>query len=284
MTDYGHELVFGALLEASQGADVVDLALVMEAAGLDLATLPDHPYWPERLDTMMLLANMAARTSRIRLATNVSNLPLRPPVTLARQAATLDRLSGGRFELGLGTGAQPLWEHIIADGGPALSAGESVDALEEAIHIIRGLWIPGQNVSFDGRHYRIPGAPSGLGAANPIRIWFGAYQPRMLRLTGRLADAWIPSSPALGPTRLAAANAIIDSAAVEAGRSPAAIRRLYNVEPDDFGPERLAELAVNDGISGFLLYRLGSPDVLRRFGEEVAPAVRELVAKVRSSP
>lgn len=293
MTDYGHDLVFGALLESPADAtvhSVVDRATVMEEAGLDLVTLADHPYWPERHDTLTLLGAIAARTSRIRLATNCANLPLRPPTMLARQAATLDRLSDGRFELGLATGAQQMWDAIVAEGGPARTAGQSIEALAEATPIIRQLWVPDQEVRFDGRHYRVDGARSGRGADHPIDIWFGAYQPRLLKLTGRLADAWIPSSPFLGPAQLAAANAIIDEAAEAAGRAPAAVRRVYNIAPGDGfleGPssvwvEQLSALALTEGISAFLLYRVWENEELERFAAEVAPGVREAVAKARA--
>ena len=82
----------------------VELAVVADRAGLDLVTFQDHPYQPGFLDTWTLLTYVAARTSRVRLSHNVLNLPLRPPVMLARAAASVDLLSGGRFELGIGAG------------------------------------------------------------------------------------------------------------------------------------------------------------------------------------
>ena len=81
---------------------------------------------------------MAARTGRFRLSGNVINLPLRPPAVLARAAASLDRLSGGHFELGLGAGA--FWDAIEAMGGRPLTPGQAVEALGEAIDIIRAVW------------------------------------------------------------------------------------------------------------------------------------------------
>jgi alkanesulfonate monooxygenase SsuD/methylene tetrahydromethanopterin reductase-like flavin-dependent oxidoreductase (luciferase family) len=124
MADYGHELRFGVMLQpgADWRRDVLALAELAEQEGLDLVSLPDHPYWTDRLDTMTLLGAIVARTSRVRVFSNLANLPLRPPLTLARAAATLDILSDGRFELGLATGAQQMWEYITADGGPRRSA------------------------------------------------------------------------------------------------------------------------------------------------------------------
>ena len=111
--------MFGAMLEPEQAVSAVAVAVLAEQAGLDAVSLADHPYWPERLDTFTLLAVIAARTDRVRVFANLANLPLRPPTLLARTAATLDILSGGRFELGIGSGSQQLWDAIVAEGGPA---------------------------------------------------------------------------------------------------------------------------------------------------------------------
>jgi hypothetical protein len=130
-----------------------------------------------------------------------------------------------------------------------------------------------------------------------IGIWLGALKKRMLELTGRLGDGWVPSAPYLPPERLAAANEIIDAAAEAAGRSTSDIRRLYNIVgtftgsgaeflrgPAAVWVEQLAELALTEGMSSFILMvdRDGEND-LRRFAEEVAPAVRELVARERTA-
>ena len=128
--------------------------------------------------------------------------------------------------------------------------------------------------------HRVVGAKRGPGHAHDIGIWLGAYKPRMLALTGRKADGWLPSLGYLQPGDLAEGNAIIDDAAGEAGRSPRDVRRLLNIGPAQ-SAEELAGLALEHGISAFIL---GSddPDDLQRFAEEVAPAVREMVATERS--
>jgi alkanesulfonate monooxygenase SsuD/methylene tetrahydromethanopterin reductase-like flavin-dependent oxidoreductase (luciferase family) len=107
MADYGHELQFGTFItpQSQRPEDVVALARLTERAGLDLVTFQDHPYQPAFLDTWTLLSWVAAQTETVRVAPNVVNLPLRPPAVLARAAASLDLLSGGRFEVGLGAGA-----------------------------------------------------------------------------------------------------------------------------------------------------------------------------------
>src|SRR5262245_60778895 len=160
MPDYGRELQFGAFIPpvAAQTGDVLELSRLADVVGLDLITFQDHPYQPSFLDTWTLLAVVAAQTSSVRVAPNVANLPLRPPVVLARSVATLDVLSGGRVELGLGAGA--FWDSIAALGGPSLSPGESVDALEEAIDVIRAVWAADKR-EVEGRYYRIVGGRVG---------------------------------------------------------------------------------------------------------------------------
>ena len=122
MTDYGHELQFGVFItpDAGQADAVVELSKLADLVGLDLVTFQDHPYQARFLDTWTLISVVAAQTTNVRLAPNVVNLPLRPPVVLARSVASLDILSGGRVELGLGAGA--FWDGIAALGGPQADA------------------------------------------------------------------------------------------------------------------------------------------------------------------
>jgi alkanesulfonate monooxygenase SsuD/methylene tetrahydromethanopterin reductase-like flavin-dependent oxidoreductase (luciferase family) len=296
MTDYGHPLLFGSFITPSAGDPerTVELAVLSEQAGLDLVTFQDHPYQPAFLDTWTLLSYVAARTGRVRLAANVTNLPLRPPAVLARSVASLDRLSGGRIELGLGAGA--FWDAIEAMGGRRLRPGQARQALAEAIEIIRQTWAAGERggVRIDGEFYQVNGAKRGPAPAHDVGIWLGAYKPGMLALTGQAADGWVPSLGYLQPGDLAAGNKVIDEAAQQAGRSPAQIRRLLNVS-GQFGPasrgpldgpadqwaEELAGLTLSDGISAFI-FAADDPDDLRRFAAEVAPAVRELVTAERA--
>ncbi|MDG4798165.1 LLM class flavin-dependent oxidoreductase [Micromonospora sp. WMMD1082] len=298
MTDYGHDLLFGTFVTpGAQGAEhAVDLAVTADRVGLDLVTFQDHPYQPAFLDTWTLLSYVAARTTRVRLSGNVLSLPLRPPAVLARAAASLDILSGGRFELGIGAGA--FWDGIAAMGGRRLTAGQGVGALREAIAIIRDLWDTDTRgaVRHDGRYYHVTGAKRGPRPAHDIGIWVGAYKPKMLALTGALGDGWLPTIEYLpqGVASLPELNARIDEAATEAGRPPAAVRRLMNVMNVEFsaagrgllgGPpaqwvEQLADLALTHGVTAFLI---GGDDhtITERFAAEVAPAVREIVERER---
>ncbi len=290
VTDYGHDLLFGTFLTPT-AADVdrlLALAGLTEQVGLDLVTLQDHPYQARFVDTWTMLAVIAARTTRVRVSPNVANLPLRPPAVLARSVATLDLVSRGRVELGLGAGA--FWDGIAAMGGPRLTPGEGVDALAEAIEVIRAVWAEGGPVvRVDGSHHRVHGMHPGPAPAHDVGIWLGAYKKRMLALTGRSADGWLPSGAHAPPDALPAMNTAIDEAAEEAGRSPGAVRRLYNVTgrfsgtgngfldgPPELWVEQLVELALGAGISAFIL-ATDDPDTIRRYAGEVAPAVRDAV-------
>ncbi|MEA2622842.1 MAG: hypothetical protein QOH61_1752, partial [Chloroflexota bacterium] len=287
MGDYGHPIEFGVFITPASrtAAGVVELATIADQAGLDLVTFQDHPYQARFLDTWTLLSFVAARTSRARLSTNVLNLPLRDPAILARAAASLDILSGGRVELGLGAGA--FWDGIEAMGGRRLSPGQSVDALDEAIDVIRALWDAGQPepARFDGTYYRLRGADRGPAPVHDIGIWVGAYKPRMLALTGRKADGWLPSLPYLNEGDLSAGNAAIDRAAQEAGRDPSAIRRLLNLPAPTGSPQQWIEqatrFAVDDGVSAFIVMS-DDADVIQLLAEEIAPAVRAQVAAARA--
>lgn len=297
MTDYGQELHFGSFITPANHnpAGVVELAQTSEQAGLDLVTFQDHPYQPSFLDTWTLLSYVAAKTEHVKLAPNVLNLPLRKPAVIARAVASLDRLSRGRVELGLGAGA--FWDAMVAMGADHLTPGQSVTALEEAIQIIRGLWETGNpdRLEVTGEYHQVSGAKRGPAPAHDVEIWLGAYQPRMLRIIGETANGWLPSLSYLqGVEDLASGNARIDEAAEAAGREPRAIRRLLNINgkftdarsdsilqgPVDQWAEQIADLALGFGMSTFIL---GSDDAgdLTRFGREVAPAAKEMVALER---
>ena len=181
-----------SLVPATERLDRIrELVRAADDAGLDLVGIQDHPYQHHFLDTWSLIPTLLAETKRISFFTDVANLPLRPPAVMAKAAASLDVLSGGRFELGLGAGGLP---DVIANfGGPRRTPGESVEALDEAIDVIRLLWSNERSVSFEGKHYRLDDARPGPRPAHPIGIWVGAFKPRMIRLVGRKADGWLPS-------------------------------------------------------------------------------------------
>jgi alkanesulfonate monooxygenase SsuD/methylene tetrahydromethanopterin reductase-like flavin-dependent oxidoreductase (luciferase family) len=282
--DYDHQLSFGIFPtpRADFSQEALKMARVADQAAFDLIGIQDHPYQRRFLDTWTLIGFVLAQTSRISVFPDVANLPLRPPALLAKAAASLDLLSGGRIELGLGAGG--FWDAIAAYGGPRRTGPASVDALEEAIAIIRAVWAGERNIRIDGEHYRVHGAHGGPVPPHDIGIWLGAYGPRMMRVTGRLADGWLPSVPRLAVEELDARHAAIDEAARRAGRDPAAIVRACNLtltgDPGSW-PDQIAALADRHRMEAFFLGaedKGGDPvGLVRRLGEETAPRARELV-------
>ncbi|AEY85475.1 reductase [Streptomyces hygroscopicus subsp. jinggangensis 5008] len=218
----------------------------------------------------------------------VANLPLRPPAMLAKSAASLDVLTGGRVQLGLGAGA--FWDAITAMGGPRRGAKDAVDALSEAIDVTRLMWSGERAVRYKGHHYSLAGAHPGPAPSPHLGIWLGAYGPRMLALTGRKADGWLPSYGFLGLDRLKEAVTRINGAAQEAGRDPHSLRKVYNlnglISPVESSmpfqgtarqwADQLVSIVRDYGMNGFVYW----PDAdhmrqLTTFALEVVPAVRE---------
>ncbi|HEX3206381.1 MAG TPA: LLM class flavin-dependent oxidoreductase [Propionibacteriaceae bacterium] len=294
MPDYGHDVTFGYFLIPNAADPLLDTAREIEARGLDWIGVQDHPYQRRFVDTWTLLGAIAAVTARVGFFPDVANLPLRPPAVMAKAAASLDVLSGGRFELALGAGS--FWEAVVAYGGPRREPRDALAALEEAIQVIRLMWSGERNLRFAGEHYRLAGAHSGPVPVHPIGIWLGVYGPRALRLAGRLADGWVPSLRG-DLTLLSEGAARLDDAAAAADRDPAEIRRVVNVNgqitdgarlgllrgPVDQWVDELTDLAVGYGVDTFMFWGDGE-DQLPRFAEEVVPAVRAEVAAERGQP
>jgi alkanesulfonate monooxygenase SsuD/methylene tetrahydromethanopterin reductase-like flavin-dependent oxidoreductase (luciferase family) len=302
--DYGHPLEFGYFLvpDAGDPLGVIETVRLVDGLGYDLLGVQDHPYQPRHLDTFSLLAAILAQTSSVRVFADVANLPLRPPAVLAKAAATLDLLSGGRFELGIGAGGY--LDAARAMGAPARTPAESLAALEEAVAVMRAIWSgERRGIRFDGRYYQLSGVHPGPAPAHPIQVWIGANRPRALALTGRVADGWVSPLMSYKPPREAAeANHAIDRAALEAGRDPGEIRRIYNVQgaftstsqgpaanndqavvgPPEHWAETLTHFALDLGFSTFVLVTPPDPDTLTTFIEDVAPNVRARVAEQRA--
>jgi alkanesulfonate monooxygenase SsuD/methylene tetrahydromethanopterin reductase-like flavin-dependent oxidoreductase (luciferase family) len=234
-----------------------------------------------------LIAYLAGRTSRVRFFADVTNLPLRPPAILAKSVASLDVLTGGRVELGLGAGS--FWDAVEAMGGPRRTPGEAVDAVEEAIDVIRLVWSGDRGVRYEGRHYRLAGLHTGPVPAHELGVWIGAGGDRMLDLIGRKGDGWVPSAPWAPPESLPRYLERIERSASDAGRDPRSIRRVYNVTgrigPPANGPfegpvsywvEELSRI-VDLGIDAFIFWPSGGDGTgqIEAFAADVAPAVRE---------
>jgi alkanesulfonate monooxygenase SsuD/methylene tetrahydromethanopterin reductase-like flavin-dependent oxidoreductase (luciferase family) len=301
--DYGHPLEFGYFLvpAADDPAGVLETARLADRLGYDLLAVQDHPYQPRHLDTSSLLAAILAQTTAVRVFADVGNLPLRPPAVLAKAAATLDLLSDGRFELGIGAGG--FLEAAHAMGAPARTPGESLAALEEAVAIIRAMWNGARRgLRFDGTYYQLAGVHPGPAPTHPIQVWIGANMPRALALTGRVGDGWVaPLMNYKSPREAVQGNLAIDDAARKAGRDPREIRRIYNIPgaftatsqgpatdsdqtivgPPEHWAETLTHFALDLGFSTFVLATPPDPATLSTFIEDVAPRVRERVAERR---
>jgi alkanesulfonate monooxygenase SsuD/methylene tetrahydromethanopterin reductase-like flavin-dependent oxidoreductase (luciferase family) len=275
-----------------------------EESGFDFISIQDHPYVPDFLDTFSLIGTLIGQTSRIRFMTNVANLPLRPPQMLAKASASLDVLSGGRFELGVGGGR--FWPQIAGLGGPVRRPAESLGAVSEAMDVIRALWTPGGHVDLPGRYYPVR-AQGGPAPAHRIGIWLGALGPRMLDLAGRKADGWI-APLATGYETKPAAQDRIDAGARAAGREPDSIRRaiqLVGTVTDtpyttgrplagpggqpirttaDIWATIIAEFAAGQRFDTVnFLPEEETPEQLRRFASEVIPQARAAIATASHS-
>ncbi|WP_259401213.1 LLM class flavin-dependent oxidoreductase [Microbispora sp. H13382] len=282
---------------------VRELTVTAERHGLDLAGVQDHPYAAQLLDAFALIGDLLAHTERIRLFPDVANLPLRPPAMMARTAAALNLLSGGRFELGLGAGGY--WDAIAAMGVPRRSPAEARHALEEAVTIIRGLWRPGRSVTFHGKYYDVSGIQGADPGPSPVRIWLGAQGPRSLAQTARIADGWAAPIPSYLPyERWPSCNEIVDREAEEHGRDPRSILRIAQIpgvvtaggrpgttpllrtgaEPlradADTWVTELTRLGTEQPFGAFVFWpEEQSADQVKRFAEDVVPRVRDNLAR-----
>jgi alkanesulfonate monooxygenase SsuD/methylene tetrahydromethanopterin reductase-like flavin-dependent oxidoreductase (luciferase family) len=296
VSDYGRNLEFGVSVEPL--ADPPDwaarIARAADRTGLDLVGIQDHPYQRRFLDTWTLISTLVPVTEHIRFFPDVANLPLRPPAMLAKAAASLDVLSGGRVEMGLGAGA--FWDAVVGMGGPRRSPGEAVRSIAEAIEVMRLVWSDERSLRFDGEFYALKGMRPGPHPAHDIGIWVGAYGPRMLDLIGRVADGWVPSLGYSPPGRLPELNERIDEGANRTGREPGAIRRAYNLSgyigaegegllegPVSTWVQTLTEFALKYGMDTFIYWPSGDHERQTEiFASEIVPAVKEAVRSERA--
>jgi probable F420-dependent oxidoreductase len=209
--------------------EVVQVAVRAERLGYHAVMGNDHlstqayvrDRWPEPpnyYEPLLTYAYCAARTARIRLMTGVIVMPMREPVLLAKQVATLDRLSRGRVTLGLGVGA---YREEFEATHPRLRRVTRSELLEEGIHSLRALFGE-RRASFHGRHYEfedVEAFPKPL--QDPLPIFSAGNAEGSIRRAAELCEGWLPA--ALGPERLAAGRDRLHALAAAAGRDPAAI-------------------------------------------------------------
>ena len=192
----GHRLRFQVLSVPSVPmADLIDRFVWLEALGVDVGALADHFVdWSKPtndwFECWTTLAAIAAKTSSMRLTSCVTQIPLRNPAMLAKQAITVDHISGGRLEIGLGTGItiDPSTEMI---GQQNWSEGERVERFGEYVEIVDSILVE-EVTSFSGRYYQVSGAESHPRPVQRPRppIMVGALGPRMIRRAARYADIW----------------------------------------------------------------------------------------------
>jgi len=218
------------MTEPQQGlsyAEILALARTAEAAGLEAFFRSDHyASFPGEAglpttDAWATLAGLARETTTIRLGTLVSPVTFRGPGNLAKLVATLDEMSDGRVEVGMGAGWND--EEHAQHGIPFPSLVERYDQLEEALTIVHGLWTEPDGWSFNGRHWRVHDAlfrprPDRSGARHPHLILGGDGGPRQARLVATWADEFNRQSAT--PDRLREAYGRVRDACRTAGRDP----------------------------------------------------------------
>ena len=249
-----------------------------EDAGFDGAWVFDHfvPLYGDRsgpcLEGWTLLGALAAATTTIRLGTLVTGITYRHPSVLAAEAVTVDHVSHGRLELGIGAAWHEAEHRELGIDFP--SRGARVRRLEEAIHVMRALMTQ-ERADFDGRFFRLDGAsyhPRPVQQPHPP-IWIGAGgEQRMLPLVGREADVW----HGFGDVEtLRRRNAIVDRHAEAAGRDPRSILRATNLslsQPWDDVRRRMDAL-IDLGFSYFVAsWPSEGRGRLEEFVAEVVPA------------
>ena len=208
--------------------ELLDRTRLAERSGFDGAWLFDHffPLYGDRngpcLEGWTLLSALAAATTRIRLGTLVTGITYRPPALLATEAVTIDHVSNGRLEIGLGAAWNAREHRALGFDFPP--TGERLRRLEEGIQVLK-LLMTRDGATFEGRYYRIHDAsynPRPIQRPHPP-IWVGGSGERMtIPMTGRHADAWHAQGPIASYQRKLR---ILDEAAEQAGRDPRQILR-----------------------------------------------------------
>jgi F420-dependent oxidoreductase-like protein len=270
---------------------LLDRFQLAEELGYDHAWLVDHFVDTDGdlskpcMEAWTLLAGLAARTSRIRLGVLVSSNTFRHPALLLKEAVTVDRISGGRLILGVGSGwHEP--EHRMY-GLPFPPAGERVGRLEEAVQVLDAL-MRQERTTFHGRYYQLEDAPFEPKPLQRPRIplLIAAHRPRMLRLAARYADVWDTFPPIPGAATEGTRDSMearlraLEGYCREAGRDPAEIRRSSWTGGEVLRSEE-AFLGWVRGLRalGFTDFTTGLPgpaqmDSVRRVAAQVLPALR----------
>ena len=214
---------------ARKGTNPVADAIRAEALGYDFISANDHPCGNQpSFELWTMLTWIAAKTTRIKVASRVLGVPYRAPAMVAKMAESLDRFSHGRLILGVGGGYSD--EEFQAFGlRVPPSPKDKIEGLEEAVQIIRGLW-SSPRFTFEGRHHHTDHAELEPKPAHHIPIWLGTFGKKSLAVTGRVADGWIPTFSMAGPDDIPEMRERIFEAARAVGREPNDITLTYNID------------------------------------------------------
>lgn len=274
---------------AAPGANPVADAMRAEALGYDFVSANDHPCGSEpTYELWTMLTWIAAKTSRIKVASRVLGVPYRAPAMVAKMAESLDRFSSGRLILGMGGGYSD--EEFRAFGLNVPAPKDKVDGLEETVRIVRGLW-SSPTFTFEGAHHHTEEARLEPKPSHHIPIWLGTFGKRSLTVTGRVADGWIPTFAMATPDAVPAMRDRIFEAAVSAGRDPEDITLAYNLDfriqearSSEAGvvtgsPKRMTEQLLGFAALGFTAMNFSpagdEPErQVERLAQEVLPTVR----------
>jgi F420-dependent oxidoreductase-like protein len=276
-------LRFGIKLSQGATIDILkDVWRIADESGFDHCWIMDHfaSLGPDDtqdiFEAWTMLAGMAALTRRVRIGCAVTGSAYRHPGVLAKMAVTVDHLSGGRLEFGIGAG----WvenEYAML-GLPYGTAGDRADRLEETLKVITSLWSE-PTTTFDGKHYQLKDAvaePKPVQRPHPP-IWIGGMGPkRTLRMVAEYADVW--NAPGGEPAAIAEASAILDRHCADIGRDPAQIRRSVQIPAREDADTllRTVEEFTRIGITELLLVVNGDNPVPR------AEKLAELLPRLRS--
>jgi F420-dependent oxidoreductase-like protein len=283
---------FALMTEPQQGysyQDILDTALTAERLGFEAFFRSDHySSFPGEADlpttdAWTTLAGLARETTRIRLGTMVSPVTFRIPGSLAKVISTVDEMSGGRVEMGVGAGwNEP--EHARL-GIPYPDTVGRVDRMEEELAILRGLWDEPDGWSFEGRHYQVRDSLLRPKGRRPNLIIGGTGKPRSIRLAARYADEYNVSSST--PAQVRDTMARLDAACEAIGRDPASLARsvmagtLVGRDEEDMARRTEAQVAIfgdaADEAAAWLDARrdrwvLGTPEAARHRIAEYAEA------------
>jgi len=267
VTNYGHAMQFG--VEVVSGADSPHVAGALAALAEELGY--DAVIFPDRLeaggaDALTLAAWTAARTTLVQIVAGRLDTTAQPASVLARSAGSLQLLSGGRGGLMLGSG----------------SATEDLDGVAEAFAVIRALQdaSPGR-VSLAGTRHHLADAEPGPALRREVPLWLHGSSTAVAALAGRVADGWSVDLEEVGVGELAALNAVVDRAAVDAGRDVREVRRSVMLDSTDVPDvSALTALVVDMGVSSMVIRAGSQPKdvdeaILRAFIRDIAPGVRQ---------